>query len=295
MPVPAETRERATTPPEDSPATLGLLTYITRHALEDDYRTRHEQGAPEDGPEEGAGSRVSRSIGGPVLTLAALALFALLLITAATQTSRNAGSDQHEREALIKEIHQRQSQVNAQDARVAHLQQRIDVLGNSAVQRGRLNAGTRAKLQRLATDAGTVPVTGEGIVVTVDDAADSDNARSKVLDTDLQQLVNGLWQAGAEAVSIDDQRITSLSAIREAGSAITVNYRSLDRPYVVKAIGDPETLPARFAQTESGAAWLDLHQQLGLVLDMRTSESLTLPGMGRKTLRYAVPTQERTR
>lgn len=283
--MPVETRAGSPAPPEDSPATLGLLPYLTQHALEDDYRTHRQR------DEQRGGSKIS----GPLLTVAGLALFALLLVTAATQTSRNAGSDQHERDALIKEIHQRQSLVTDQNARVNRLQRQINVLGSRAVQRGRLNAGTRARLQRLATAAGTIPVTGEGITVTVDDAPGSTNARSKVLDTDLQQLVNGLWEGGAEAIAINGQRITSLTAIREAGSAITVNYRSLDRPYVVQAIGDPGTLPARFAQTESGAAWLDLHQQLGLVLDINTSDSLTLPGIGQKTLRYAVPTQERTR
>ena len=44
-----------------------------------------------------------------------------------------------------------------------------------------------------------------------------------MLDPDLQKLVNGLWAAGAEAISINGQRLTNLSAIREAGEAITVN------------------------------------------------------------------------
>ena len=68
-----------------------------------------------------------------------------------------------------------------------------------------------------------------------------------MLDIDLQILVNGLWESGAEAISINGHRLSNLTAIRGAGDAITVDYRSLTRPYQIEAIGDPRTLPASFA------------------------------------------------
>ena len=77
--------------------------------------------------------------------------------------------------------------------------------------------------------------------------------RDRVLDIDLQVLANGLWQAGAEAVSINGHRLSDLTAIRSAGDAITVDYRSLTRPYRVEAIGDPRTLQARFVESAGGA------------------------------------------
>ena len=103
--------------------------------------------------------------------------------------------------------------------------------------------------------------------VVADDAPGADSARNQVLDTDLQKLVNGLWEAGAEAVAVNGQRLTNLSTIRLAGGAITVNARSLRRPYVVTAIGNQDTLPARFAETSSGQAWLDLQREVGLRLE----------------------------
>ena len=72
--------------------------------------------------------------------------------------------------------------------------------------------------------------------VVADDAPGADSARNEVLDTDLQKLVNGLWEAGAEAISINGQRLTNLSTIRQAGGAITVNARSLRPP--VRRLGD---------------------------------------------------------
>ena len=95
-----------------------------------------------------------------------------------------------------------------------------------------------------------------------------------------------LWEAGAEAVAVNGERLTNLSTIRLAGGAITVNARSLRRPYVVTAIGNPNTLPARFAETSSGQAWLDLQREVGLQLKITPAASLTLPG-AEVSLRFA--------
>jgi uncharacterized protein YlxW (UPF0749 family) len=126
--------------------------------------------------------------------------------------------------------------------------------------------------------------------VVVDNAPGAaQDERLRVLDTDLQHLVNGLWQAGAEAISINGERLTNLSAIRHAGSAITVNFRSLSRPYTVSAIGDPDRLPVRFGNTTSGQTWLDLQQKVGLKFSMRVVRSLSLPAQPLRPLRYALP------
>ena len=60
---------------------------------------------------------------------------------------------------------------------------------------------------------------------------------SRVLDVDLQSVVNGLWAGGAEAVAVNGQRLTALTTIRAAGSAILVDFRPVTSPYEVSAIG----------------------------------------------------------
>ena len=120
-----------------------------------------------------------------------------------------------------------------------------------------------------------------------DDAPGADSAGNKVLDSDLQRLVNGFWQAGAEAIALNGQRLTNLSTIRLAGTAITVNNRSLRRPYVLAVIGDKDTLPARFAETSSGQAWLDLTREAGLQLSITPESSIRLPATEVLALRYA--------
>jgi uncharacterized protein YlxW (UPF0749 family) len=216
-----------------------------------------------------------------------LAAFVLLLMTAATQTSRNAVADEDERKDLITQIRQGKEAVQADTTRIDRLQAEVAELRTGLLDSDKLSAGTRDQLQLLSVRAGVAAVRGPGVVVTVDDAPGAESDRSTVLDSDLQQLVNGLWQAGAEAISINGQRLTNLSAIRQAGSAISVNFDRLDRPYVVQAIGDPAALPRRFGDTASGQTWLDLQQRVGLQFSMRTRTKLSLPGAGVPTLRQA--------
>jgi uncharacterized protein YlxW (UPF0749 family) len=123
--------------------------------------------------------------------------------------------------------------------------------------------------------------------IVVDDSDDAGDNRQVVLDTDLQLLVNGLWASGAEAVAINGQRLTSLSSIRVAGDAITVNLQSLTRPYVVTALGDPDQLAARFVESDAGTWWLNLRAVYGLRFSMSNEETLTVPAAPTPTLRHA--------
>lgn len=275
-------------------ATMGLLDYLTTHALDEDYAFASEQRAsPETsaetsaGTSEGAGGRA----GGPRRRIGlvggvVMALFAVLVMTAAAQTSRNSVTDERGRQDLAGQVNDARTALAAQRARIVRLQAEADSL-----QRRQLASDTSAQslldtLTLLGVKSGTIPVRGPGVRVVADDAPGASSARNQVLDTDLQKLVNGLWGAGAEAIALNGQRLTTLSTIRLAGEAITVNARSLRRPYVVTAIGNQDTLPARFAETSSGQAWLDLTREVGLQLTITPVSTLRLPGT-EVSLRYA--------
>ena len=98
-----------------------------------------------------------------------------------------------------------------------------------------------------------------------------------MVDADLLAAVNGLWQAGAEAIAVNGHRLTSRTAIRGAGQAITVDYRSLTRPYVIEAIGDGRRLADGFAASSGGGWWRSLREQYGMRLDVARSADLRLP------------------
>lgn len=278
--------ERAGTPATPPQVRMQLLDYVTAYSLDADYA----EVAKREGKDRG-GSRVRPG----KAALVALGVFGLLVATAGVQTARNAGQDSRGRESLVTQIKMRTARVDGLRARADALRSEIDSLQNVDLQTTATGRALSARLDRLNLLTGAVPVTGPGVKVVVDDAPNAVDEKQKVLDQDLQKLVNALWASGAEAISINGQRLSNLSAIRFAGSAITVNFVSLSRPYTVLAVGNPDTMPARFVDTEHGRAWLDLHAVEGLKFDMTSENSLRLPAAParRLSLRHATQGERR--
>lgn len=95
---------------------------------------------------------------------------------------------------------------------------------------------------------GKTDVEGNGIVVTL-----SDNRQKKIEIYDILQLVNELNLAGAEAISINDERIIAMTDIKEVNSMyIVINGRRIGSPYVVKAIGNQTYLESGLTTKDYG-------------------------------------------
>ena len=263
---------------------IGLIEYLSRHTLDEDYEqiARNRSG------------RRSTWLATAAM-LATLALFGVLVFTAASQTTRNAGTAEQDRTTLIDQVNARRASVQERNDRIRALRKENDQLDTDLLAGRQSGSGVFDRVRRLSVLTGGVTVKGQGVRVVVDDAPNAASDRNKVLDSDLQKLVNGLWEAGAEAISINGQRLTNLSAIRQAGLAINVDYRPLTAPYTVLAIGNPNTLPSRFAETTHGATWFDLQKQVGLRFDIKTDRSLVLPAADELSLRYATRVKEESR
>ncbi|WP_372994642.1 DUF881 domain-containing protein [Lutispora sp.] len=101
------------------------------------------------------------------------------------------------------------------------------------------------ELNKARIIAGLVDVEGPGIIMVLDDLKFSEHYNYNIISyTDLLELVNELNAAGAEAISINDQRIISTTEIRQAGLHININTVKFAPPYTFKAIGEPKTLEA---------------------------------------------------
>jgi uncharacterized protein YlxW (UPF0749 family) len=224
-----------------------------------------------------------------VILVSAITLlaFGVLVVTAGLETQRSEDVRQTGRRALIKQIEGRKADLAELNVRADALSSTIAEITAAYLLTSAEGRNVEDRLLRLSMVGGRTAVTGPGVRVVVDNADEGVADGGVVLDRDLQQLVNALWQAGAEAIAINGQRITSLTAIRHAGRAITVNFRSLSRPYVIDAIGNPDTLPATLIETPGGAAWLDLQVLYGLRFEVNSADKLVLPGSGRFELRYA--------
>lgn len=248
-----------------------LLEQVSATSLDEDYgRVAARRGT------QGKGSRRRSKL------LAAVALLALgVLIAVTTLQTRSASPvDAQERSSLVSQIHDREADISRLANRNDRLQTEVGTLQSSAEQLGGKGDALLDALNQAQLLTGAIPATGPGLRIVADDEANGQaGSGGTILDVDLQVMVNGLWQAGAEAISINGNRLGSLSAIRTAGRAITVNYNSLIPPYVVTAIGDPDTLEAAFAETPGGQAWFDLETNYGIQFDMDTVDQLTLPAV----------------
>lgn len=253
---------------------MDLLNQIVRNSYDPDYRRL-------------GGRADAASRGGWVLVVAAV-LIGTLFALAALQTTRRAPVLAGERTDLIARIRQGEVAQDALRRRAAALDGEISTLRTSVTSSDEAAQVQQAAIERLEPSVGAVPVTGSGLTITVDDGPQGESNRSaRVYDTDLQILANGLWQSGAEAVAINGHRLSALTAIRGAGEAVTVDYRSLARPYVVEAIGDSRTLQARFVESGAGVWWNELAQNQGLGYDIALADRLDLAADGGLDLRYA--------
>lgn len=104
-------------------------------------------------------------------------------------------------------------------------------------------------LSRAEMAAGLTDVSGNGIIVTISDGAKqisgnyaSDSDYGIVHDSYILTILNELRAAGAEAMSINDERILATSEIRCAGPTISINNIKKAAPFEIKVIGDPDTL-----------------------------------------------------
>ncbi|NNG19277.1 DUF881 domain-containing protein [Naumannella sp. ID2617S] len=258
--------------PRRPDASMDLLNQILRQPLDPDYAIVAER-------ERSAGERGTRRPGRRLAFAVVAAVIGVLFSLAAVQTTRSAPAASAERQGLI-------DQIRAGERRQDELRGQLQALRteNDTLRRGVLSGDdqahqVQAQVDELAPATGDTPVKGPGVVVIVDDAPVAREDRlNRVLDRDLQQLTNGLWAAGAEAVAINGHRLTARTAIRSAGDAITVDYRSLGRPYRIEAIGDQRSLPARFADSQGGRQWAGLQQNYKLRFEVSQARELQLAG-----------------
>ena len=267
--------------------TMPLLEVITQRSLDADYEhvaARRRASGAEETPRHPLPRRTAAVV---------LLVFGLLVTVAAVQTSRNASVNDASRASLIE-------QVNLRRASLADLQRELSrEQGRGLTLRSRLTTistserALQARLQRLEGRTGFGAVRGPGIEATVANAPDA-GGTELIRDSDLALLTDALWAAGAEAVSVNGERLTVLSAFRNVGVGVLVNSHPLTPPYTFSVVGDPDTLPANLLSSSVGGQWYALKDSLGLRFDVKDGGTMTLPAARQQPLRHAelVPPQD---
>jgi uncharacterized protein YlxW (UPF0749 family) len=259
-----------------------LLERLTREALDDDYRVAAERRSARGGTPEPGGGPVARGRKG-LTVVVVVAVFGMLAATAFVQTSRSAAANDANRRALIRQVEDGRQDVADQQEEAANLRESNAELTRSLQDLGETAQTVLARNRRQRATTGFLGVTGEGVRVTVEDAP-GDDPNQVVKQEDLELLVNALWQAGAEAISINGQRLSTLSPIASSGFAIEVQGVGIASPYTVLAIGDSRALEARFFETSSGLQFDAIANQFGFSYRIDNAGRLEIPGRSERQL-----------
>jgi uncharacterized protein YlxW (UPF0749 family) len=221
-----------------------------------------------------------------------LGLLGFLLVTAAFSARDTRRTEAPRKTALIHQIEARRTRVADLEQAVRSLRSDVDA---ARLSQDRINRSGRQATERetqLAIQAGTVALKGSGIVVHLSDSSrkppsSSDGGAYRIHDSDLQLVVNALFESGAEAVAINGNRIVSTTPIRAAGDTIVVNFRPLLPPYTVNAIG---ASGSRFNKTNIAARFHRWTSLFGLGFSVSSSHDVSIPAYaGRVEISAAVP------
>ena len=179
-----------------------------------------------------------------MLLVCALLGFAVSIQFKSVQLSNSSPSARYEE---LQKMYQSAQEKNAslQD-QITQMQSTINNYRDSIEQTGTAYKGMEADLLRAENLAGLTDVYGPGLTITLSDAKNTDpNTPPEyfiIHDSDVRSLVNELLAAGAEAITINGERVVSTTAIRCVGPVIIVNNSRSGTPFVIQAIGDSTTL-----------------------------------------------------
>ncbi|MFG2447731.1 DUF881 domain-containing protein [Streptomyces sp. NPDC048512] len=295
--MPQQPPVRSSAPRPSRPdASMSLLTNVMDHSLDDGYA---EAAARKQAEGDGGLPKTLRA----KLGLAAGLVLAALVVTVGAANARIAAPVvAKERQELIDRIERESSTADKLEKNVDTL--RSDV---SARQREALKKTGGGQADLVSILSGATDVHGPGVKLVVNDAkeastgGDGTNPREtsgfsdtgRVRDRDMQRVVNGLWESGAEAVSVNGQRLTALSAIRAAGDAILVDNKPLVPPYTVLAVGDGQRLSTRFQDSADGLYLHALQENYGIRTSISAEDDVRLSAAPSVIVRTAEPRTEK--
>jgi uncharacterized protein YlxW (UPF0749 family) len=280
---------------------MSLLVDVMTNTLDQGYAERAARLAGTDQ----AALRSSPPRQGPIGRSAGvlvLVLLGLVTGTAVAQVRERAAASEGLRPELVAEVQARSAESDRLEAETAALRAEVTAVRDAALEADVAGARVAERVRALELASATSPVRGPGIVLTVSDAAAGAASAAelrggslldgRVLDRDLQDVTNGLWAAGAEAMAINGVRLSSRSAIRSAGEAVLVDFRPLSPPYRVEAIGRPAELEVGFLDGAAGRRLQTLTSFTGITFTLKRDDDLRLPAATEPQLRSAVPVEE---
>lgn len=208
-------------------------------------------------------------------------LLGIMLVTQFKNAQLSSGIVSLQRaQELTMELKNLKTENKALIQEIEDLRKRIKEYEESFLKNDSITKAMKQELEKTRLLAGLTDVKGHGVVIILDDSNLPHNVGEDpnlflIHDDDLLKVVNELRAAGAEAISINDQRIIATSEIRCIGPTISINSIKFSPPFKIKAIGDPATLEAslrmRGGVIETLKVW-------GIRVSLKKQENIVIPG-----------------
>jgi uncharacterized protein YlxW (UPF0749 family) len=228
----------------------------------------------------------------PVVALAAGLLFAT-----SGRTAQGTDLRSGEVTELSQLIRQRDAAIARQASQLSELQRQAERLTDQAASHDGAVAAAQSEGDAGALSAALMPLTGPGVVITLDDApARPDgslpvNARPDDLvihQSDVQAVVNAVWAAAADGVSVMDQRLIATSAVRCVGNTLLLQGRTYSPPFQITAIADADAVRAQLASFPQITVLQQAVDAYGLTFTVKERSAVTVPAYdGPLDLQYA--------
>lgn len=240
-----------------------------------------------------------KKLGGNLMMLVITILFSFLLTLQLRSVKINTRITTDSATLRATELQQKLSQKMEENEKLAkqllEYQEELQYFRDEAAKSGDLSTVLEQQLTKTEIIAGISDVSGPGVEITMEDSKIIVDTDPGVLseevylihDSDILMVINELRDAGAEAISLNGERLLATSEIRCAGSIVSVNNNRYASPYVIKAIGNPENLESalnlRGGVVDSLAQW-------GIHLKIEKKDNLVVNGYkGAIQFKYAVP------
>lgn len=221
-----------------------------------------------------------------------LAFFITMQIKSVYVINRAGSTDKVRAEALTAELAHEQEKNMELYKQLLQSKEEIESFKKEAADSSGYYQTLLSQLQRAELLAGLTSVEGGGVQVTLSDSTQTnnltENANAYVIhDLDILQVINELRDAGAEAISLNGERVVSTSEVRCAGSTVSINNNRYAAPFVIKAIGDPVNLENALLMRNGVIDSLTFY---GINAEVKKISTMKIgPYTGALNYKYAVP------
>ncbi len=227
------------------------------------------------------------------------ALIGFTLVVAYIHTHRGAPEAAKVHDSLVARVRAAQDRNDGLAAQAQRLNGALTTLRDQALSG---NGALSRQLDRDQLLAGQTAAVGPGLQVALTEPPPTSGssqpgragsipigASNILTDRDVRSVVNELWADGAEAISVNNVRLTPTSAIRFAGEAVLVDFAPITSPYQIRAIGNADNLATGFASSDVASRYQTLSSAEGIGFEFTEHTTLTLPASPAVAPRFAHP------